>query len=130
MSTFRPFNLLIAALAVSLVAALPAAAQEAAISPDLTTAVITAPVVETPTATVQFGPVVRNTTLGARAVQPTTEPELARLQNDGPNNKNVTWMIVGGAGLIVGSMIGGDAGTIVMVTFGVIGLLGLYRYLS
>lgn len=39
-------------------------------------------------------------------------------------------MIVGGAGLIVGALIGGTPGTIVMVGSGVLGLFGLYNYLQ
>ena len=39
-------------------------------------------------------------------------------------------MLVGGAGLIVGAIIGGQSGTIVMVGSGVIGLVGLFRYLQ
>jgi hypothetical protein len=38
-------------------------------------------------------------------------------------------MVVGGIGLVVGSLIGGDTGTIVMAAGGVVGLIGLYRYL-
>jgi hypothetical protein len=38
-------------------------------------------------------------------------------------------MVVGGAGLVVGSIVGGDAGTIIMVSGGVIGLVGLFRWL-
>ena len=44
--------------------------------------------------------------------------------------RDVAWMIVGGAALVVGSMIGGDGGTIIMITGGVIGLVGLMRYLQ
>jgi hypothetical protein len=38
-------------------------------------------------------------------------------------------MAVGGAGLAVGLLIGGDAGTIIASTGGIIGLIGLYRFL-
>ncbi|MEQ1855713.1 MAG: hypothetical protein ABL963_04530 [Longimicrobiales bacterium] len=44
-------------------------------------------------------------------------------------SENVALMIVGGAALVVGSVIGGDAGTLMMVGGGVAGLVGLYRYL-
>lgn len=43
---------------------------------------------------------------------------------------NVALMIVGGAGLIVGSIVEGDAGTVIMIGGGVVGLIGLYRYLQ
>lgn len=46
------------------------------------------------------------------------------------DRRNVAWMVVGGAALVVGSMVGGDAGTIIMVTGGVIGLVGLFRYMQ
>jgi hypothetical protein len=38
-------------------------------------------------------------------------------------------MGVGLAGIVVGSIIGGDSGTVIAVSGGVIGLFGLYRYL-
>ena len=46
-----------------------------------------------------------------------------------PSSQNVALMIVGGAGLLVGAVIGGDEGTIIMIAGGSVGLLGLYRYL-
>lgn len=39
-------------------------------------------------------------------------------------------MIVGGAALVAGAIIGGDAGTIIMVGGAVIGLIGLYDWLQ
>lgn len=51
------------------------------------------------------------------------------LQNTA-SRRDVSWMIVGGAALVIGSMVGGDGGTIIMITGGVIGLLGLWRYLQ
>ncbi len=39
-------------------------------------------------------------------------------------------MIVGGAGLIAGLIIGGDAGTVVAVAGAAVGLFGLYNYLK
>jgi hypothetical protein len=44
-------------------------------------------------------------------------------------SENVAMMIVGGAALVVGSVVDGDAGTLIMVGGGVVGLIGLYRYL-
>jgi hypothetical protein len=43
---------------------------------------------------------------------------------------NVALMAVGGAGLIIGLVIGGDVGMVIASTGGVIGLVGLYRYLK
>ena len=39
-------------------------------------------------------------------------------------------MIVGGVGFVAGALIGGDAGTIVMLGSAVVGLYGLYQYLQ
>jgi hypothetical protein len=39
-------------------------------------------------------------------------------------------MIVGGAALVVGAVIGGDAGTLVMLGGAGIGLYGLYLFLT
>ena len=39
-------------------------------------------------------------------------------------------MIVGGVGLLVGAVIGGDAGALVMLGSTGVGLWGLYRFLN
>ena len=44
-------------------------------------------------------------------------------------SQSIALMIVGGAGMIVGSLIHGDTGTIIMAGGGVIGLVGLFNYL-
>lgn len=48
----------------------------------------------------------------------------------GRNSGNVALMIVGGAGLIVGSIIDGDSGKIIMVSGAIVGLYGLWQYLK
>jgi len=45
------------------------------------------------------------------------------------DNRNVAMMCVGAAAIGLGLIIGGEGGTIVAVTGGVVGLVGLYRYL-
>lgn len=45
-------------------------------------------------------------------------------------SQNRALMIVGGAGLLVGAVIGGDAGTLVMLGSAGVGLWGLYRFLN
>ena len=47
----------------------------------------------------------------------------------GKNSENTALMLVGGAALIVGAIIGGDAGSIIMVGGAGIGLYGLWQYL-
>lgn len=48
----------------------------------------------------------------------------------GADRRNVAWMAVGLAALTVGLLIGGDAGSVVAITGGVIGLVGLFRYMN
>jgi hypothetical protein len=43
--------------------------------------------------------------------------------------QNIAMMAVGGAGLVIGLVIGGDGGLIIATTGGVVALIGLYRYL-
>jgi hypothetical protein len=45
------------------------------------------------------------------------------------SSQSAAMMIVGGAGLLVGAVVGGNAGTTLMVGGGVLGLIGLWRYL-
>jgi len=45
-------------------------------------------------------------------------------------SRDVVLMVVGGATMVAGAIIGGDAGTIFMVGGAVIGLWGLYNYLQ
>lgn len=42
---------------------------------------------------------------------------------------NLALMGVGAAGVVIGLLVGGDGGTIIAVSSGVIGLVGLFRYL-
>lgn len=61
------------------------------------------------------------------APSPFVAPEVPGVRGSG---EDVALMVVGGAALVVGSIIGGDAGTLMMVGGGVIGLLGLFRYVA
>lgn len=60
----------------------------------------------------------------ARASAPNAQATHANLGQDR------ALMIVGGAGLIAGAIIGGTAGTLIMVGGALIGLYGLYDYLQ
>lgn len=60
----------------------------------------------------------------ARDARPTMAPTRAGL------GQARAMMIVGAAALITGGIIGGDAGTIIMVGGAVIGLIGLYEWLQ
>lgn len=84
----------------------------------------TASLVERP----QLGPTNAALMVGVRAVVPAT-PSLAPRSNAGLGQSQAM-MIVGGAAILVGAIIGGDAGTIFMVGGAVVGLYGLYKYLQ
>ena len=50
--------------------------------------------------------------------------------NTAYQRQNQTLMVLGGASLLVGAIIGGKAGTVFMVGGAVVGLYGLYKYLQ
>jgi hypothetical protein len=52
------------------------------------------------------------------------------VQNRTSNRNAVALMIVGGAALVIGAVIGNDAGTLVMLGGAGIGLYGLYLFLT
>lgn len=65
-----------------------------------------------------------------------TAPVAIRSDSSKPQNdahvgagSNVAMMGVGLAAIVVGSLVGGDGGTIIAIGGGVIGLIGLFRYL-
>lgn len=54
---------------------------------------------------------------------------LELVQDRGLNRgTDVALMVVGGTAIVVGLLLGGEAGTIIAVSGGVIGLIGLYRF--
>ena len=59
-----------------------------------------------------------------------TDAPLPAPSEPGRNGRNTAMMVVGGAALIVGAVIGGDSGTIIMIGGGVLGLWGLWQYLK
>lgn len=91
--------------------------------------VVTEPVAATATVMV---PVANE---GARAVRSGVSLQEAaapapQLMHQGTDRRNVAWMAVGLAALTAGLLIGGDAGSVVAITGGVIGLVGLFRYMN
>ena len=92
-------------------------------SPIASQSTVTAPAIE---AAAVNGPVVTSVGISRNVVTPGIENAI----QSNPTRRDVAWMVLGGATLIVGSIVGGDGGTIMMVTGGVIGLVGLWRYLQ
>jgi hypothetical protein len=58
----------------------------------------------------------------------TTEPYALRASSQGGHSPAM--MVVGGAAMIVGAVVGGTAGTIVMIGGGILGLVGLWNYMQ
>ena len=106
----------------SLTVARPAAAQSLALTP--------APTVSTPSASVAeptTGPTLDAASVAVRHVE---SPVTATPARRGGYGQPVALMVVGGAGLLTGLIIGGDAGTAIAVGGAVVGLVGLYQYLQ
>jgi hypothetical protein len=61
---------------------------------------------------------------------PISAPAPAMFQDRVNAGPNIALMAVGGAAVIIGLAIGGDTGNVIAATGGVMGLLGLYRYLK
>lgn len=66
-------------------------------------------------------------TWGVQANAPVTA---AAPQSRPHAGKDIAMMVAGGAALIVGAVVGGDAGTVIMIGGGAIGIIGLYHYLK
>ncbi|MEP7381855.1 MAG: hypothetical protein ABI910_09230 [Gemmatimonadota bacterium] len=73
------------------------------------------------------GPTMQSSIAGVRTQSDAATP--VPYVADDRVGRNPALMIVGGAALIVGAIIGGDAGTIVMVGGAVTGLVGLWNFL-
>jgi hypothetical protein len=75
-----------------------------------------------------LAPTAEGAAVGVRRTTPTPAPSPLPRRADTKGNRAM--MIVGGAALLVGAVIGGNAGTIIMVGGGVVGLYGLYKFLQ
>ena len=82
------------------------------------------------TATTPRGPSIATARVAARPVS-TANRETPLMQEEKKSNKRaMALMIVGGVALVVGAVIGDDAGTIVMLGGAAVGLYGLYMFLT
>jgi len=108
-------------------------AQEVATAPTPTLAPAELPAVSetpaTPAAQPAVGPTLDGATVGFR--RPVTQTAHAPVVVAAARGSNsAALMIVGGAAFLAGAIIGGDAGTIIMVGGAGVGLYGLYLYLQ
>lgn len=81
-----------------------------------------------PKAMVVTAPTVSNAQVGVRASYTTREPATPEPMRQRRVQSGVPQMIVGAAALVTGAIIGGKAGTIVMVGGAGFGLYGLWLY--
>ena len=99
-------------------------------APSVSAVVVTPTAVVAPTASLGTSPAPAgfNATVGMRANAAQTVAFQPQPPDQG--SRSPAMMIVGGAALLVGAIVGGRAGTIVMITGGVIGLVGLWNFLQ
>ena len=76
------------------------------------------------------GPGVASARVAAHAIHSSRNAAPPVIQNRKSSKNSVALMIVGGVALVVGAVIGDDAGTLVMLGGAGIGLYGLYMFLT
>ena len=74
------------------------------------------------------GPTLAALSVGVHATVPATTAPAQR--GSAGLGQNEALMIVGGAAILVGAIVGGDAGDIFMIGGAIVGLYGLYKYLQ
>lgn len=123
-----PFALALGVASIAVAA--PAGAQTSALAPQAAPSLApapTPPAVTPPSATqAPAGPTLEASTVAVRHV-PTTEAAPARR---GGYGQPVALMVVGGAAVIVGLIIGDAPGNAIAIGGAVAGLIGLYQYLQ
>ena len=70
----------------------------------------------------------RGVAISRHTVTDSTTPPVPAPPNN--NHGNTALMLVGAGTMIVGAIVGGDAGTIILLGGAALGIFGLYRYLS
>jgi len=117
------------------------AAQNGVTAPTMITSTVIAPsvIVYAPVTAVEaprpiaanvapLGTLPRGVGLSRHSVADSTTPPLPAPANN--NQGNTALMLVGAGTMIVGAIVGGDAGTIILLGGAALGIFGLYRYLS
>ena len=105
-----------------------AAAVFAVASPPLT-AVAQAPAKAPPAQRASAGPTVSASVVGIRRAE--TEKKVAPAADTHMGaGRNIALMVVGGAALIIGAVIGGTPGVLIAVAGAAIGLYGLYNFVQ
>ncbi|MFL5607092.1 MAG: hypothetical protein ACJ8AD_11645, partial [Gemmatimonadaceae bacterium] len=110
------------AVVAAVAVARPAQAQSASFAP----APVTAPVVATEPTIAPVGPTLDAASVAVRHKAVETNAAARR----GGFGQGEALMIVGGAAVLVGLLIGGGAGNAIAVGGAIVGLVGLYEYLQ
>ena len=79
---------------------------------------------------VAAGPTLTNAAIGARHVDATVAAKAAPAAPRGGRSNGQALMIVGGAAILTGIVVGNNAGYAISIAGAVIGLYGLYEYLQ
>src|SRR5512140_2119150 len=79
---------------------------------------------------VSGAPVAAQATVGVRRAENAPQPAGQPAPFRADTHQNRAMMIVGGAALLTGALIGGDAGLLISVGGAVVGLWGLYQFLK
>lgn len=106
----------------SMAMARPAAAQSISLAPAPAVAAVAAPVAEPAT-----GPSLDAASVAVRHAE---VPVTTTMQRRAGYGQPIALMVVGGAAILTGLIIGDDAGTAIAVGGAVVGLIGLYQYLQ
>jgi hypothetical protein len=99
----------------------------AAIAPDVQQAPVTTPAPEAQP--VSYAPFAATAAVGVHSAAPAMPAPIAPMPNK-RQDQGVTLMIIGGAALLGGAIIGGQGGTLIAVGGIVVGAIGLYKYLN
>ncbi|HEY2853087.1 MAG TPA: hypothetical protein VGJ18_09595 [Gemmatimonadaceae bacterium] len=117
--------LLLCALTLVLRAPVGAAQTTNTLIPTTPVAPVTLPDVERP----RVGPTADALAVGVRPVI-VASPTAPSARGSAGLGQSEAMMIVGGAAILVGAIVGGNAGDVFMIGGAVVGLYGLYKYLQ
>ena len=122
--TTLPFALALGLASLTL--ARPVAAQEISLAPAPVAASV-APTATPAAMDAPAGPTFSSASVAVRHAEIPVAPAAPRRAGYG---QPIALMVVGGAALLTGLIIGDDAGTVIAVGGAVVGLVGLYQYLQ
>ena len=130
-SSFRLTMLALATFVGAVGSISPLSAQQPRIVPSQVPALSTVTIIAAPAsvAPASLGPRTAPAGIDTRAATDSASPLVPQQGRHLGAGSNLALMGAGAAAIIVGLMIGGDGGTIVAITGGVIGLVGLFRFI-